>query len=82
MEMTDLTDVGTESHWASYLYIQAHSLSDLHIIAGMVFMHAYLVCVGVIVCVCVYVCVCVCARMCVCVKFMSFKFRIVWFLLP
>ena len=54
LEMADLTDGGTESHWASYLYIQAHSLSDLHIIVSMVScMHILCVCV----CVCVF-CVC------------------------
>lgn len=49
LEMVDLTDGGTESHWASYLYIQALSLSDLHIIVGMVS------CVHILcVCVCVW----------------------------
>ena len=53
LEMADLTDGKTESHWASYLYIKAHSLSGLHIIAGMFScMHILCAC-GV--CVCVYV---------------------------
>jgi len=55
LEMVDLTDGGTESPCASYLYIQAHSLYDLHNIVGMVScMHILCVCV----CVCVSVCVC------------------------